>query len=549
MRSRLLPRVLAVLCLDVAVTFRNWYPTPAVTWYGELSAELAAVLLLLAVAPWLGRRRAPGRGLARALAVAWVALLVGRYATVTAPALWGRELNFYWDLRFLPDVLTMFATASHVGRLAALAAAVAVVVLLWGLTRAMRWAWTTTLTWLCSVPVAGERSRATAATATVSSLVLLIWTLQATGVVAGGPVARPVTAAYVAQARLLAHALGTPSTLPSSPAFDGNLDAVRGADVLLTFVESYGAVTFDRPEMASALHASRVRLQNAITTTGRGVVSGYVESPTFGGSSWFAHITLLSGIRVGDPDRNALLMTQSRPTLVKAFAARGWRTVGLMPGLWYPWPEGAFYGFQEIYTGARLGYTGPPFGWWAMPDQFTLAAVDDREPHDGTPRFVFFPTVSTHTPFAPHAPYQPDWARMLTPHPFDDAAVATAYEDEPDWLNLRPGYVRAVDYALQVFAGYLERHRDRDLVLILIGDHQPPALVSGEGAPWDVPVHVIASRPEVLARLKAHGFIDGLTPARPHLGEMHALTPWLMEAFSRPAGAGGAQSASPQMPR
>ena len=55
MRSRLLPRVLAVLCLDVAVTFRNWYPTPAVTWYGELSAELAAVLLLLAVAPWLGR--------------------------------------------------------------------------------------------------------------------------------------------------------------------------------------------------------------------------------------------------------------------------------------------------------------------------------------------------------------------------------------------------------------------------------------------------------------------------------------------------------------
>jgi hypothetical protein len=67
--------------------------------------------------------------------------------------------------------------------------------------------------------------------------------------------------------------------------------------------------------------------------------------------------------------------------------------------------------------------------------------------------------------------------------------------------------------------------------MILIGDHQPPALVSGEGAPWDVPVHVIASRKVVLDRLLARGFHAGITPARRPLGKMHTLLPILLEAF------------------
>ena len=68
--------------------------------------------------------------------------------------------------------------------------------------------------------------------------------------------------------------------------------------------------------------------------------------------------------------------------------------------------------------------------------------------------------------------------------------------------------------------------------MILLGDHQPPALVSGEGAPWDVPVHVIASRPDVLDRLVAKGFRRGITPFRPDLSQMNALLPILLDAFS-----------------
>jgi hypothetical protein len=67
--------------------------------------------------------------------------------------------------------------------------------------------------------------------------------------------------------------------------------------------------------------------------------------------------------------------------------------------------------------------------------------------------------------------------------------------------------------------------------MVMLGDHQPAAAVAGERASWDVPVHVIASRPAVLERLRANGFHDGMTPPRRAIGRMHELLPTLLAAF------------------
>ena len=67
--------------------------------------------------------------------------------------------------------------------------------------------------------------------------------------------------------------------------------------------------------------------------------------------------------------------------------------------------------------------------------------------------------------------------------------------------------------------------------MILIGDHQPPALVTGPGATWEVPVHVIASRRDILDHLKQRGFRDGLAPAHPSLMKMPELTRVMLDAF------------------
>ena len=549
---RLIAPVIALLFLDASVTFSNWWPTPAVYWHGAPSVELAVLLLALVIATacgWIGgsrtndqrprtndQRPTTNDHLVRWLSAAWVVLMLGRYVDVTAPALWGRELNFYWDLRFLPDVAAMLLGATRQAVLIGSVAAVTIGLLLTLLYLAVRWAFRQVLPLLDN-----QTPRRTLGT--VAALGVVLFTMQAAGLFGrdyfGEPwrlFPRPVTQVYARQARLVMQAMSTRTTLPPSPALDANLARVQGADVFLFFIESYGRVTFDNPAFDARLRQPRAAFDAAIHETGRDVVSAFVTSPTFGGSSWFAHITFLSGITVGDPDVNALLMTERRPTLPTNFAQRGYRTVAMMPGLWYPWPEGAFYGFQETYNGPRMDYKGPSFGWWDMPDQFTLAKLDEQETSKTSrpPLFVFYPTTSTHTPFSPLPPYQPNWPKMLTGNPYTDAELEKAYVGEPDYMDLGPGYADAVAYAYETFAGYLRQRAGRDYVMILIGDHQPPALVSGEGAPWDVPMHVITNRPAILDSLAAQGFTRGMTPARQTLGDMHEAVPRLLRAFSEP---------------
>ena len=108
-----MPAIAPLLLLDASITFSNWWPTPAVKWSGAPSVELAVLLLVLRRGRSGRHRHASSRRLLRWLSAGWLLLMLGRYVDVTAPALWGRELNFYWDLRFLPDVAAMLVGASR----------------------------------------------------------------------------------------------------------------------------------------------------------------------------------------------------------------------------------------------------------------------------------------------------------------------------------------------------------------------------------------------------------------------------------------------------
>jgi hypothetical protein len=511
----------ALFLLNASLSFENLWPTPAILWRGRLSVELAVCLLLLAA---LGRWITPFR--LRSLAVFWLLLVLGHYAAVTAPALYGRDLNLYWDLRFLPDVAAMVARVAPwwLIILACAAAAAALV----ALYLALRWALGRVARALVSA-----RARLTLMVMAAATVLLFAGHQMNLHVPELYGFSQPVTRTYALQVRLAVVGLTGSARVAPSPAMNTDLSLVNSADVFLIFIESYGAVSFDRPEFARPLAASRAELERAVRGTNREMVSAFVESPTFGGSSWLARISLLSGVEVRDHDTNLALMSEKRDTLATVFARHGYRTIALMPGLKLPWPEGSFYGFDQTYNAERLAYPGPDFGWFAVPDQFSLAWLDQAEVEQPSrpPLFVFFPTLSTHFPFSPTPPYQPDWPRLLTESKYGGQEIVDAYSDQLDWVDFGPGYVKSLAYAYATIAGYLRLRAGRDFVLILAGDHQPPAAVTGEGASWDVPVHVIASRPAVLERLHAHGFTMGLMPARRPLVRMHELLPILLDGF------------------
>src|SRR5207244_6208405 len=114
--------------------------TPAISWRGEISAELAAYMLICIAAALTGTRRArPISSVAiRLITVVWILLVLGRYADVTATALFGRDINLYWDLRFIPDVVSLLATAAHVWLV--LGVTLAIFILLALLYVTLRWA-------------------------------------------------------------------------------------------------------------------------------------------------------------------------------------------------------------------------------------------------------------------------------------------------------------------------------------------------------------------------------------------------------------------------
>ncbi len=483
----------------------------------------------------------PGRRTMLALAALMFFLTIGRYADVTAPALYGRPVNLYWDARHLPNVGAMLAEVAKPWMLAAFLAALAAFVALIG--GALYWS-------LARVERSLRDSRARRALGALAAALVAAFILgRAFEWPVGYWFSSPVLATYRDQVAFVleAHSDAAQRALPDRPLARSDLRRVEGADVLLMFLESYGAVTYDSAAIAAIVADGRHELAAAADATHRDVSSAFVESTTFGGSSWLAHSTLLTGLDVREPTTYDLLLTQERPTLPKLFASFGFRTLAVMPGLKNDWPEGAFYGFDAIFGERELDYRGPEFGWWRIPDQYALAKLDSLALGRGprSPVFVFFPTINTHIPFRPTPPYQPDWSRVLGPHPFDDAAAAASIAQSPDWTSLGVPYAESFVYTLRYLGGYLRARPDADLVLILLGDHQPAASVTGVGARWDVPVHVITSRAAVTRALRDAGFVSGLelTPLSRRVGGMADLTTLLLRAFdSHDTEEGGAET-------
>ena len=268
--------------------------------------------------------------------------------------------------------------------------------------------------------------------------------------------------------------------------------------------------------------------------------SAFLTSPTFGGNSWLAHATLKSGLWVDNQWHYERLLARDRTTLTSAFGDAGWRTVGVLPSNRTEWPEGeAFYGFDEVYDRTSLGYAGPRFGFSAMPDQYALAAFAQRElsASGRAPVMAEIDLTSSHGPWAP-LPRVVDWSSLgngAVFHGIRDDAV-TAGQLWSDRGNVPAAYRSSIVYSLTSLLSFVERYGNDDLVLVLLGDHQPSTIVSGHGANRDVPITVIARDDDVLDEISGWSWHEGLRPAPDApVWRMDAFRDRFLVAYSDPA--------------
>ena len=528
--------VAALLLLNACLSFSTWWPTPWVVLDARVAPEFIGLwVLVLALVAWRGTL---GQGAVRVITLGYLLLVLGRYADVTVPALFGRPINAYWDLPQIPRFL--WVSAQEWPWWLTLAVLAGGASLLIGLYALLRWG----IGVLATQVAPAAQAHVGAWLITMAAVALAA--ANYAGVQATWPyVSKPVVPVAWRQAQVFWGAWSSARQAvilpPSSPVDEAMaapsgtaLAALGGADVMLMPLESLGAITYDDPEMRTALQAARERFEQDLRDGGYRVVSAFLKSPTFAGGSDLAHLSLLSGIDLTDPMRHDVLLTTRRETLITLFRSQGYQTFGVYPGVFWPWPERAFYRFDQYVDGPALDYQGPPIGFWKIPDQFSAAQLERLYPRDARakPRFTFFPTITTHLPFSPVPPFQPDAQRLLSAQPYDAEEVQRVLAQRPYWTQMRPDYVRMVEYGYRWLGAHLREGSGREAFYIFVGDHQPAASVTGEGASWDVPVYLVSRQERLLQRFVRLGYQPGVHPRRDALGGLHDLTDHLLQAFS-----------------
>jgi phosphatidylglycerophosphate synthase len=389
---------------------------------------------------------------------------------------------------------------------------------------------------------------------TVRGLVALtaVWGLAAglsLQLTAGSPVASTsATSLAVSQVHAYQSALSDPrrfgqatrapdpeSTVPASNLLTG----LRGKDVIIAFVESYGQVAVRGSSFSPAID-SVDRQQNAkLTSAGWSTQSAWLTSPTFGGISWLAHSTLEAGLWVTSNQRYNELLASQRFTLSDAFRKAGWHTVADDPSDNTTWiPGTTFYHFDQLFNKADVGYKGPRFSYSTMPDQYTLSAFQRNELTPGhKPVMAEIDLTSSHIPWAP-LPAMVPWNKVgngsiFDPQPAESESSAQVWRSNN---TVKQFYGQSIQYTMTALTSWVTELNDPNLVLIVLGDHQPHTAVSGPGATHDVPISIITRAPSVLKQMSSWHWQNGLLPApSAPLEPMDAFRNQLLNTFSSKA--------------
>ena len=495
-------------------------------WPAFVRLPLELPLIVLALVAFTGRPRAPLRGV---VVIALALMLIFKLANIAAHFGFARPFNPLVDALMVPTALDTLSKGA--GLAAAVGAVAAVIVLIVLLVGFFAWA-----TRVIASGVAREAQLPVAALAFAATMLGFVPLLK-------------TAATWDASLFMRDQALGMSQSLEDAATFraqlledpfrdlpaDGRLAGLKGNDVLLIFVESYGRSSLDNPAYAPLLRGTLKKFGEALTEKGFNARSAWLTSPTFGGESYLAHSTATSGLWIDNQQRYVQLLRSSRDTLVSDFNAAGWRTVTVMPEITMPWPEVDYFKFTQVYSAPNMGYKGPPFDYVTMSDQYALSVFQSRElaASDHQPVMAVIGLISSHIPWAPLPKLVP-WEEVGDGSIFATARTPeTANEIWRDAKRVGAYYAMSIDYSLQTLMSFVTTYGRENMLVIIVGDHQPMTFIAGEGASHEVPVHIIARDPALLAAFEQGAWTPGMEPtAASPTWPMDALRARMLGAYS-----------------
>ena len=521
------PLLLAAAAGMLSILLNVQYPADRLfSWQLVLpSVDVWLLLLPLALAACRGNR-----ALFWTTLPVWALFLVLRLLRIgdtVVPMYLNRPFNLYLDSAYLYGLYDLLKTSSRQSDFLLLAAAAAIVTLGVGVLTWFAWQW-------AARALTDGRLRF----AFLGASGLLLGALLISGAQPSKPPAlvrlgQEIRSVHRQKAQQQAFVDQLERLARERSAAPATLIGLGGADVLLFVVESYGRVVFSLPHYRQGMELTMDKLGKTLARHGFNAVSSFLDSPTYGGASWLAHATLEFGVRVdNDLEETALLRSPLEP-MAALFRRNGYRTVSVMPGTRFAFPQGAAFGYEQAYYAWHFGYQGRTFGWAPMPDQFVLDWIRRREfITPDKPVFARYVLVSSHASFSIQPPYITEWETIGDGNLYNGRKPVIYPIVWPDLSNAGDAYLRSLDYEFETLGNYLAQYVARDTLIIIVGDHQPNRQLTGPGEPWSVPVHVISRNTRLLTPFRDRGYTAGLFPEQPppHAG-METFWPGFVQDF------------------
>lgn len=292
------------------------------------------------------------------------------------------------------------------------------------------------------------------------------------------------------------------------------IQLTRKPDVSLLVIEAYGEVlaTWD---MTPAYRALMERVQARLEKRGLQAVTFTSAAPVHGGFSWFSLATLQTGVLIDRPDAFTQATTAPLPTLTRFFDKQGYFTVGMQPGTSAKPGMGTrdWVGHDRFIGAEELNYQGKAWGFGRIPDQFSWRALEAELPSFKSPRMLSTFCVSTHFPWGEHVPY---WLtpELLTAGDGPDTLHDDTWAELPGTKDIgeyRRAYFKSIEYEFRVLTEFLERDPSKDLLIVIVGDHQPRLESNPPGeVTLNTPVHVLTTDPALHALFLQAGGVNGM---------------------------------------
>ena len=103
--------------------------------------------------------------------------------------------------------------------------------------------------------------------------------------------------------------------------------------------------------------------------------------------------------------------------------------------------------------------------------------------------------------------------RLISWDDVGDGSIYGRIPAEEPADGVQTAYADSIEYSLSALLSFVQRYGDDDLVLVVLGDHQPATVITGQGASHDVPISLIAHDPKVMHQIAGWRWQAGMLPS------------------------------------